>query len=314
MATASHTITSLADIGPLVNSFAATAGWIVGGTTGEPTLTAPLIVGAIPFTLKRQLSATSDSLYWTDGTRQAHAVSPRTGISSSAPTITQPTKLWLFGGQTPQPYIHIAIEYGYNLYRHLYFGYAEKIGSYTGGEIICGSLWGAYNTLSTTQTQSYTGDTTRYLFSSHVSGTVATHGHMNINHADNPTQWRQFDRETNGALTLPTTCVMGGFRDAINDIYMARGVSPYAGANILVPVNLYAPVAGENMVPVGRPAGVRMVHIGDIEPATAISDGVKTWRVFPAARKNPATGISVSRDSWPPDETSYYVGYAFLED
>jgi len=311
MATANYAITALTDIPPLVASFAATAGWTVTGTASAPILTHPSLGGAVPMTLTTAIAAGLEELTFGDGSGHiASARSPQRGLSSTA-TVVQPTQVYLFGGMLPQPYINITIEYGYNLFRHLYFGYPEKVGNYTGGEIITGSKYGDFDNYAI----SYVYEICAYPFSARNETFGSGNGYMNINHGDNPTQWRAFRRTGDADQDIVATAVVGGFGDSYNDAMLARALSPYAGANILTPINLFAPMTGGGFVPIGRPAGALLVHMRDIEPASQINDGIKTWRCFPAFRKSGSTSVArTGPNQWPLDETSYYVGYAYLED
>src|SRR5690606_18580462 len=47
----------------------------------------------------------------------------------------------LFGAITPTPFIAAVIEYAPGFFRQLYLGYMEKIGDYTGGEVISGNTY-----------------------------------------------------------------------------------------------------------------------------------------------------------------------------
>lgn len=312
----SNVITALSDIPPLVETFAATVGWTVGGSSSAPTLTHPTLVGAQAVTLTYQSAATYQYLRLDAGSsRYAMAQSPYRGTTAT-PTIIAPTKVHLLGGLTPEPYIAIVVEYGFNLYRHLYFGYAEILGSYTGGEIIAGSCYGR----RASGTGFYYDSDIAYPFTAwHNQDSNLTQGHengwMRIAHASNPNTWRKFKRNPTAASgTYPAdTCVMGGFRDEINDPLLARGLSPYAGVSILTSVNLYAPDSGGFFTPVGRPAGVRLLHMRDTDPGAQVNDGVYNWRAFPAFKKSVATSYARTTTSWPTDETSYLVGYAYLE-
>lgn len=312
MATANYSITSLGDIPALVHAFADTAGWTVTGTTSAPVLTHPTLAGAVSFTLTKTTETipgydsgwNTDYLRWSDGTHNAEIWSPWSGATYYPPTVVAPSRVYLFGALTPEPYLAITVEYGYNRYRHLYFGYAEKIGSYNGGEIIYGSNFIEYYGRSI----SYRRSDCSYPFSSlpNLRGSRPG-GWMKIDHADNPTTWRKFRRED------PSIPVMGGYGDDINEIMVARGLSPYAGSTILVPCNLYCRTSVGNYVPVGRPAGVRLVNMRDTEPAASINDGIYDWTCFPVFRKNLETTPSVTTDQWSPDETSANLGMAYLE-
>jgi hypothetical protein len=322
MAVQEVAISAMSDIPPLVRQFAIDNGWIVSGTTAQPIIQHPSLVGAVPFTLRALVDGTTtgmrNRLQWlaTVGTAvAANMFGPMRGTAGT-PTFVAPTKLILFSGLLPEPYLAIVVEFGFNLYRHLYLGNMEKNGAYGGGEVIAGSIWGNQWTSTVIPWDDITVH--QYPFSSY-QGTMAASGAggVRIEHADNPTPWRSFFTTSTvtpqSNLTLAAAGVMGGFRDSVNDIYMARGKNSFAGASMLVPINLYAVRPSNMLSHIGRPAGVRMINMENIEPATSLTVGSKTWRCFPAFRKSSATSIARPVTSWPPDETSYYVGYAYQE-
>ncbi len=321
MAIEEYVISTLADIPPLVRDFAIANGWIVGGTTSQPTLKHPTLSGAVEFTLKAVQDGSAgtlrDRLVWqgtTQTTYYASACSPMRGTATT-PVFVAPTKVILISGLTPEPYMAIVIEYGFNLYRHLYLGNMEKIGNYTGGEVISGNIWGASRSNLPMTWDDITAH--QYLFNGYQGAVAAANaGGVKVAHVDNADTWRTFFVSSvatpQSLLNLANAGVLGGFRDAINDIYIARGRNTYSGANILVPINLYA-VRSNNLAAIGRPAGIRMVNMIDIEPAASVVVGSASWRCFPAVRKSDTLSFNRPVSSWPTDESSYNLGYAYLE-
>src|SRR5690606_35716827 len=92
-----------------------------------------------------------------------------------------PTKLFLISMLTPEPYLAIVVEYGYNSYRHLYLGNMEKVGNYSGGEII----GGASGPTSTTNTNIFWQDSGRIkqLFGSYQNSWIrASSGGVHVDH------------------------------------------------------------------------------------------------------------------------------------
>lgn len=302
MAYQNNSIGSLSAVLPLAATFAAAHGWSVSGNTYDAGT-------GTTFTL----SSASDSLTWTPSDSAAprtFAASPKLNGTSGIPSIPSPTQLHMFASATPAPYLIIVIQYDYNLYRHLYLGNMVKVGSYTGGEVL-----DAVNTFASNDGFQYPisyRNRTRNLFNarSRVIGTPNTGG-VRVG-----STWRKFfgTDASNPMGQFDDATVLGGFGDDINDGYLARGRSTFAGSQILVPVNLYAtvPVTGDTtFMPLGHPAGVRLVHMQDIDPGQSIAIGGVTWRCFPATRKSVATTVGKSTSGWAADESSYFVGYAY---
>lgn len=318
-----YDIVAITDIPPLVNTFAAAAGWTVSGTPSDPILTHPTMSGPISFQLAAAISGYDHTLAWSavaapQVTSQAVVLSPKLNGTGAAPVVSLPTRVHLFGALTPAPFLAIVIEYGFNLYRHLYFGYLQPFGNFTGGEVIAGAGFNSSNS-QFAYPKSFLDVGTQYLFGARQTHWAANNsGGMNIVHADNPTPWRTFQVPAglNGPITLSATAALGGFRDDANDGYLARGKSSYAGTNPLVPMTLYTVRQGGNppvFAPVGIPAGIRMVHMQDIDPGAAIVIGAVTWKCFAAFRKNPNIAVAQGGSGWGADETSSWVGYAYPE-
>jgi len=309
-------ISALTDIPPLVHAFAGTNGFTVTGSTSAPIVS---LSGKIAFQLSTTMGTYDHDLKWTGqsvATSTARIRSPKLNGTISAPVTSIPSKVHLFSDGT---FIHIVVEYGFNSYRHLYYGHMDILGGYTGGEVIAGS---SFNNSSAYLSYpiDYRHVANQYLFTSNQSGlALADCGGVNVNHADNPTPWRRFRGPSSGVASDGFTGVeaLGGFKDDVNDGYLARGFATYAGVNLLVPINLYTPLGSGSSVdhiPIGRPAGIRMVNMTGIEPGEQLTIGSENWRCFPAFRKSDAQSVAGTPSGWGVSETSYVVGYALLED
>jgi hypothetical protein len=312
-------ITAITDIPTLVNTFAGDVGFTVTGTSGSPILTP---AGGESFQLSTATGTDGggsfEILRWVNGTVTAQIYSPRLLVGAAFNSVA-PTKVIMFGALTPQPYLAIVVAYGFNLYRHLYLGVMEAVGGYTGGEVVSGSQFPDYIQFSGS-TASYRGYNTAHLFGNYQDRFDATHsGGVHVVHADNPTYpWRVFHQASQFTFTPSSTIdekvVFGGFSDDVNDGYLARAKSSFAGANILSPINLYAGRLGNSITPIGRPPGIRLVRMDDIAPESTISIGSDDWECIPAFAKSELQ--SVPRDSGSnlgklSAETSWHVGYAY---
>lgn len=326
MAYQEHVISNLSEVPALVVAFAATLGWdVVGSNMRHPAYEGggP---GGLEFTvtysdfatLRKRLVASVT----VGGTpRQALIEAPvlATEAAPSVGVVQSPTKLFLIGMLTPQPYIAVVVEFGFNLYRHLYIGFAEKIGNYTGGEIVSACTRVVTTSAST---NNFAYGRYGYLFNANLHPIGSTGcGGLNVIHADNPEQWRQFSCSGNFGDSRTSVFsgdeVFGGFKDSWNDLFIPCGSDTFSGETVLVPVNLLVskPVTGDvDFIPVGRPSGVRMLNIENLPAQTEVSVGVETWKVFAAISKSSSladdrpgsTGIR-----YPAYETSFYLGYAY---
>lgn len=320
-----YPITDIADIPPLVKSFAVTLGFVTGGGGTDITVKHPTYVGARVFGVRTEVGGVhpstsyEDVIVTCDGSDGSYArarspkLNPSQGNTDAAVIIVKPTKLHLFGslgGGVSDPgktFISGVIEYGFNLYRHFHIGYVEKITAFDGGEVISGSLcW--WRTTPITTGSSYTRnydqfDEMMYPFSANNGSGYRNNGGVYINHPNNPNSWREFAIMANfpSSSTLAAfntmmaangdKMVLGGFKDAINTGYVAAGKAPYSGVNVLGSVNLYIGkrVGGtQYLQAIGRVYGVRMVHMEDLNPGDQITVGTSVWRVFPVFAKSTA--------------------------
>lgn len=318
-------VASVADIPAAVYNFATSHGWVSGGVN---TIHAP---GSLEnFVWTSNISGTNNQnkdviVTRTGPAHRALCRSPKlfNGSSVNNPIVPNPSKLHCFAGLLPQPYLAIVIEFGFNLYRHIYCGMMEKLGSYDGGEVL--SCNNAYQTYATGSNKH---DDNQFLFSARHAlgdsgmGAANDKGGVSVIHPSNPNPWRQFSGvnfATNLVDQLTENVVFGGYNDGPLDSILARAKSSYAGSAVLVPFNLYCPrgnLAAANFAPIGRPAGVRAVRMDGLDPGKTVQVGSEVWRCFPEMRKSsslstPNRGSSTS--AWPIDETSYYAGLAYLE-
>lgn len=349
MAYETHAITAITDVPALIGTFAQSIGFETDlSTPSQPVIRNPqggdsnsgsnsgfAASDAIPWkvtasvagsthTLRVDPSATtndSNSQVFAEITSGASFTSPIVGPTT--PAVVLPTELHLFGSLSPEPYIAAVVKYvtlaGSRVYRHLYIGNMEKLGDYEGGEVIS-TTDGPGNS---TGTRNYNSPDMKYLFESRCTRKAnADQGGVHVQHADNPYPWLIFKGATGtsplGNLSAGT--VLGGYGDSINDGLLARGRSPFAGQQMLTPINLYHVeiIPGDVVLhPLGRPAGVRLINVQDLQPEAEIVVGGKLWRVFPShSRRSEVTmPESTNVGSNPPEfETSLWVGYAYAVD
>lgn len=320
-----HTVTSMTEIPVLVADFAEDLGWDRSGLVlRHPDFGGLGVPGGLTFTL----SATSIavSVACAAPGNQAFVRQPiLADAGNPAGYNVDPTKLMLIGMMTPEPYIAVVIQFGYNLYRHLYLGFMEKFGDYTGGEVIAGHN-GPMITQNASSRSWLDNRITQPLFRGQRSDITnrVNCGGVHIEHADNTATWRYFrtvdvvlstfrpDDMYDGAEAI------GGFGDSYNDMFVARGVNALAGASILSPINLFTtlPVTDDvRYIPIGRPAGVRLINIAGLDPEAVTTIGDETWRSFAALSKRTERSM-VSWDGstsarYRSYETSYNLGYAY---
>lgn len=237
------------------------------------------------------------------------AINPYIGMTWLAPS-----KLHLFGNLDPEPFVAAVVEFGDGFFRHLYLGHLQKFGDYTGGEVVSGC---AHYVQSAEipfrhQANAYLFGGVQAAFESPIAGGVR------IDHADVGgaifAPFRAATSRTSGSA-LTANAAMGGFGDNINDQQLYRGQNTFAGVQVFNPINLLLTRPSNRCTPIGVPPGVRLVNMQNVGAGSAISVGGKSWRCYPQFRRggtvkpaNPSPSTNMTTES------SYIVGYAYLED
>jgi hypothetical protein len=314
-------ISALADIPSIVGTQAAGEGWTVDSANpNQPLITHPTLLGAVQMRLRStEVSLDEDLIFETapsPGTNPSARIrSPKLGNNS----VPNPTTLHLFCKLTPEPYIAIVVEYGFNSYRHLYFGYLEKVGTFTGGEVLAAATYDESTSLIQVFNE-YSNRLNQYLCrGSTIRWSALQCGGARVVHANNPSAWRKFcqGQILSGLDRFGGDEAYGGYFDGVNDGYLLWGKSSFVASNILVPINLYLPRnpgSTAYFAPVGRLAGVRMINIKDLDPGTQISVSTDNWRVFAAfSKRDEIKPTGTSPNIRPDFETSRYFGYAYSE-
>jgi hypothetical protein len=323
-----HNITAESQVAPAVLAFAATAGWTVSGNHitrpgGGKTFAITYAAGVF-----RVEDVADPTVFTTCATPKIKGVLTGFPTNIQQPEEQAVTSLHLFGGTSPEPYLAVVMECGFNLFRHVYVGNMVKLGDYTGGEVIgC--------TMQTPMVPLSMGDyfdiadvlRTTYLFGGRRTDTAVPGsqyqladdaGGVNVVHADNPVPWRRFRSLRGfGGGGFAEDVALGGMRDEINDGLVYRGKATYAGSVILVPINLYATrYASPNnrFIPLGHPAGVRMVNVEALDPATDITIANKLWRVFPQLSKQGTRAVARFPGGYAVGESSEFFGLAYPKD
>lgn len=339
-----YAISSVAEVPPLIKAFAANLGWT---TSGVCILTRP--GGGETFSVTAGTAMDQQSGYqaprgmhhWIE---VSHATVYRFNPRAYMPRLNgdynlgwdtaTPTKLHLMGGEEEDTaYIAAVVECGFNLYRHIYIGNIVKIGDYQGGECVSLNNNARYpRDVNNFPFQIYDAYDTRFLFSqsngfnanyfpevSNAENNVPDRhmrcGGVKIQHADNPNTWRYFT-DFGGFQAKE---VLGGWRDGPQDFQVAKAHCSFAGATMLVPVNLWVSHIAQpsrydaRFIPIGHPAGARMVNMRDLGPGNEIEVGNKHWRVFPEFSKRD-TWSTARGTAWAAYESTGHQGLAYLVD
>lgn len=253
------------------------------------------------------------------GTSDAHAIqfAPRDPLNT---VFLAPVKVTIFGGTSPGPWLHCVVHYEFNRYRHIYIGSIKFLGALTGGECFnCSNTapgspnWDMnWNYLSSGQ--GYMGLPFAAITGYRGVNTPGNGGGARIIHANNPKTWREFSDPGFGAPPRMTNNVVyAGCGDIVNDGFFWRANASFAGAQVLVPFNVYASADTGHMIPVGTINGPRYVDMTNLQPEQTIAVAGANWRAFPQVRKTPDTcpSLTVHTGVW--TESSGPFGIAFTE-
>lgn len=333
-------VTSVDEIPGVITAFAASLGFSTGPGN---RIRHPTYAGALAFELSVLRSGSAAALrervrVWVVGSpdnASATAESPKLNRTvqntATAVEVMQPTGVHLIGhleGGPPsagRSFIAAVIEYGFNLYRHLYLGYVEKITDFAGGEVIAGSSQWTSGSVASGNIRADSAEWSGFPFSmKHPFADPV--GCVHVDHPANAVPFRTFYNTRGGTqfddafAAHGGNCVLGGWSDSINSGLLNAAKSPYSGAQILVPINLYIGKREGNtqtFQAIGAPAGVRLVHMEDLEPGARVTVGSSEWVVFPVFSKQASFILNIhsslsTANSLPTHNTSQYVGQAYL--
>lgn len=272
-----------------------TLGWTVDEPNGDMTPT-----GKDTYRLTHSSSGSSPQRNWfttvnpAATTRKAMCEWPLSW-NSGAGTLNYvaPTRTFLFGDSVEEPWMSAVVEFGFNNYRHMYFGHANRLGAYTNGWLIYSNWYPNYTNIACgpgNQDIAYMFRAYRTTSRNETASLKANCGGIAVVHADNTAgDFRRFFMGIN-SINSPFDSVVGdevfgGTTDGIIGALEKRGRAPFAGANILWPFNLFA-VQGATtedaeLFPLGEASGIRGVNMDGLEPLQEIIIGTTTWKVFP---------------------------------
>lgn len=331
MAYSVHAITSITEIPALWAAFASSIGFTVNTSVpSAPTIKHPGYADGLPFRMQTNVSGMNHDIRVDSATVVTNVSVTRSPILNPTMTaggaaVVLPTKVHFIGSTVGEPFLATVVEYGYNLYRHIYVGYMEKSSSYTGGEVISGSNFAATELSSLITTYQYNADRAVYQPPFSIS-TNQEAGGVRVVHANSPSAWRRFFASGTGSYTDITgfastsrgVTVMGGWRDGVNTGYANSGQSNFSSSAILAPVNLLITKnnAGKTVFQaIGKVSGARMINIRNIEPAAQVTVGSKDWIVFPTISKRSTPtyqqGTSTTGSRYPNINNSSHEGMAY---
>ena len=338
MAYSSHLVNTMQEIIPLWASFAASCGWTVDSSVpASPTVVHPGVAGAAPLRLTYNVATNSRRLVVAPTevgvtcTAVINAPVLNPTLTTGGQTILNPTRVHFIGSTTGTPFIATVVEFGYNLYRHLYVGYMDKSSNYGGGEIISGTFGPANGVFANNAQTGWDHQMGfKALFNACGSANGGNdRGGVRVIHAKVPIPWREFravsptsgstiDQFATGSRNIT---VIGGYFDGPNTGYAIAGKSEFTVAAVVSPISILMTETISGVLyfrNLGQPKGVRHINIENFEPGAQVTVGSRTFIVFPWMSKRaspavmfPPSGVSAQASRVPSFESSGYLGYAY---
>lgn len=238
---------------------------------------------------------------------------------------------WLFGGNAPEPWLHVVVSSAPGDYHHIYLGFLERYGDWTGGAIADATYWvrGTGYTFENRRSRWY-DDYNHMLFSALDSGRFRWFpsgrqaGGVLVSHAGAPAPPGRFEGATSTLPGYPRDLGMyrieGGVVDIGNRGLVIPGLTSFNGVEPLAPFVLRGDFEYDGFtVPLGAVAGIRMANIDDIDPEALLDFGGRTFQVFPLSNKFRATSVpneypwTIKRPAWQ-QGGSEYMGIAVLRE
>ncbi|MBB3231700.1 hypothetical protein [Halomonas stenophila] len=238
-------------------------------------------------------------------------------------TISGLANVWLFGGNSPEPWCHMVINSLPGDYHHLHFGYLERYGDWTCGAVADGTLWTTSNSsFSSNHRRAWESSYNHMLFGGanrYDAGSIAERmGGVLLDGANAPLGVGRFafshaDVNQNSIVdTDGIAALYGGCTDNDNRRLIHPGLPLHNAAAPMAPFLIRADFEIDDFwVPIGAVAGVRMIHIDDFNPEQVITFGANDWQLFPLGNKTRGT----SYDADHPDGViggTEYMGIAVL--
>lgn len=230
------------------------------------------------------------------------------------------SKMWIFAGSTPEPWCHVVFETVPSYFHHIYFGYIEKYGNYTGGAVADSTSW--YYT-SSTSSYHWGNDSNNMLFAGGTgdSGYLRQSGGFELDHVSAPGSCYRFVNDKYRGSTYPYRAG-GGFGDGFNASFCWTPATGLENNIIMHPIILFADIDNDDwVVPIGCIPGVRATNITEFSDAELVVAGNKNWRLFPLCRRyseylNPGPGATGNATNTQFNMNGYTdsIGVAVLEE
>lgn len=319
MAYQTGTASSQQDLLDKLQTFAAANGWTVDNwDTGNKKLSMHKSTVYVHFRWDSVASTGSIGLYHSLGFVAAgtnpwqHTDDSGSGYTTATGAVTSQRRIDRIGDGPfttyyffeDDTYIHMVLEYAPGLYRHCYFGIMTKLGTWTGGEYMGGTIW---------YMGSGVGDfpqDTRHALPFGAGHTQNSTDNMTIHAEGMPgepsasTKWGVSwggtiagnDRAAVGRLNM-----FGGLRDGpLTNAFAWIPANPNNGYIPLVPIPIYlrddAGLSPEKWHLLGYAPDVRVCNIRHLEPAEEKTIGSDTWTFFPWVRKR--YELDDAEESW----------------
>lgn len=273
----------------ICTQLASAHGWTTNYNAGTGTVD---ITGkTATFTLTNTFVDNSATWGYQHGILHVDVTGVTTPWQTSCNALWPLTKMWVFSGTTPEPWVHLVFETYAGFYHHVYFGYVERLGGFTGGAIADSTGW---HFSSSATLYNWTSTQTSLLFGGFSNNSTSSGqrvGALEIEDAGAAGSTYRFCVESSGVAHRAG----GGWGDGYNGTLCWANPNSVEDHVIFHPVMLFADLQNDKWVtPVACVPGVRMININHFTNASLVAAGGKNWRVFPLCHKDTRVNISES--------------------
>jgi len=214
------------------------------------------------------------------------------------------SNVWLFAGETPEPWMHVVINSIPGQYHHLYFGFLQRYGVYDSGAVVTGTNW----TNSLTYRDHWADSYNSMLFSGNYYNYGSRAGGVLIQGANSPMPTGRFCPSSRSPGT-DIARLTGGCTEEDNRRLIRHGLPLHNAAAPMAPFLILADFEKDGyVVPIGTPPGIRMIHINDFNPEQIITFGANDWQIFPLSDKARSTNYNYWPEYQNGEPTNHIVG------
>lgn len=292
--------TSVADFIDKIAAFAATAGWTIRRNTlagSNRTVTIQKSGDNIHIwntdtgSVKVRASVGYDVALAADA-QPDQAVSQGSCNTGAGPF----SNVFLFDGNSPSEYLHVAVEISSGIFRHLNLGGLRKIGAYTGG-----TFFDAMRYDTSIDQSSNVFSPFHHIPFSGRSDLTGARGGVRCDLDGNTNYFAPFERPASfatpvasGLGDLGTASLNSDNRARFYDSFSIRSINSWSGVTPLKPIKVRVHRGSGFWSEIGEVSGMRNLQMDRFQPADEVTIGTDVWKIIPWVRQGFVSGQQYS--------------------